>query len=160
MTLTRDTMTKRVNQARNGALKDNAEVLQALIDGDDPYIGGVQVTASAAEVNTIADVSARVQSLTASGAVTPGVQMVELSHATVVIAATIADAAAHAGTLFTVKNTSASGTAAHTVTLTAGTWDGTNTVITLNAPGECYQCVFDSAGDGLVVLNTGSVALS
>lgn len=97
--------------------------------------------------------------LTATAAVTPGVANVELNHATVVVAATIADAADHEG-LFVVKNTSASGTAAHTLTLTAGTFDGTNNVATLNAPAELLVVVFDSAGNGTIIQNTGSVALS
>lgn len=63
-----------------------------------------------------------IQELTATGAVTEGVAVLELNHATVVAAATIADAANHAG-LFFVKDTSASGTAAHTLTLTSGTLD-------------------------------------
>lgn len=99
------------------------------------------------------------QELTASGAVVAGVSSVELNHATVVIAATIADSKAHQG-LFVVKDTSASGTAAHTLTLTAGTFDGTNNVATLNAPNEALVVWFDSAGDGTIVENVGAVALS
>jgi hypothetical protein len=100
-----------------------------------------------------------VQELTASGAVTPGVTQLELNHATVVIAATVADASDHAG-LFIIKDTSASGTAAHTVTLTSGTFDGTNNVATLNAPAEMLIVFFDDDGNGSIVQNTGSVALS
>jgi hypothetical protein len=131
-------------------------------DVDALSIGGTAVTATAAELNAAADVSARVQEVTATagGTITPGVVMVELNHATVVAAATIADAANHAGIPFTVRNTSASGNAAHTLTLTSGTFDGTNNVATLNAPGESLTVVFDSAGDGLVILNTGTVGLS
>lgn len=99
------------------------------------------------------------QELTVSGAVNPGVKSVELNHATVVVAATIADSKAHQG-LFVVKDTSASGTAAHTLTLTAGTFDGTNNVATLNAPNECLVVWFDSAGNGTIVENVGTVALS
>jgi len=99
------------------------------------------------------------QELTASGAVTPGVQSVELNHATVAVAATIATSVAHPG-LFVVKDTSASGTAAHTLTLTAGTFNGTNNVATLNAPNECLVVWFDSAGNGSIVENIGTVALS
>lgn len=116
-------------------------------------------TATAAEINNAADVSARVQELTVTGAVTAGVQSVQLNHASKVVAATIANAAKHQG-LFVVKNTSASGTAAHTLTLTAGTFDGTNNVATLDAPNECLVVYFDSAGNGTIVENVGSVALS
>lgn len=100
------------------------------------------------------------QELTASGAVTAGVQYLNLNHASVVIAATIADAAAHAG-IFVISDTSASGTAAHTVTLTAGTLNlAGNTVATLNAPGERLVVLFDAAGAGAILENTGGVALS
>jgi hypothetical protein len=99
------------------------------------------------------------QELTATGAVNPGVKSVELNHATVVVEATIADAANHQG-LFVAKDTSASGTAAHTLTLTSGTFDGTNNVATFNAPNEALVVWFDSAGNGTIVENVGSVALS
>jgi hypothetical protein len=117
------------------------------------------VTATVAELNNAADVSGRVQALTSSGAVTSGKQSVELNHISVPIAATIADAANHPG-FFVVKDTSASGTEAHTLTLTAGTFDGTNNVATLNAPKEALVVYFDSAGNGTVVANVGAVALS
>lgn len=122
-------------------------------------IGGVAVTATPAELNSAVDVSARVQELTASGAVTAGVQSVELNHNSTIIAATIADATDHQG-LFIVKDTSASGTAAHTLTLTSGTFNGTNAVATLNAPDEALVVYFDSAGNGTIVENVGGVALS
>jgi len=122
-------------------------------------LDGTDITATATEINRVADVSARVQELTATGAVTAGVQSVELNHASTIIAATIASAVNHPG-LFVVKNTSASGTAAHTLTLTAGTFNGTNNVATLNAPNEALIVYFDSAGKGTIVANVGSVALS
>ena len=100
------------------------------------------------------------QELTASAAITPGVDSIELNHATVAVVTTIADAKAHQG-LFIIKDTSASGTAAHTVTLTIGTFNVTgNTVATLNAPLEFLAVWFDSAGKGEVLVNVGSVALS
>lgn len=120
---------------------------------------GTAVNATAAEINNAADVSARVQELTVTGAVTAGVQSVELNHDTVVVAATIANAANHQG-LFIVKDTSASGTAEHTLTLTAGTFDGTNNVATFNAPNDALAVYFDSAGNGTILVNVGSVALS
>lgn len=124
-------------------------------------LAGTALAATAAEINNAADVSGRVQEVTATagGTITAGVQSVELNHATVIAAATIADASNHQG-LFVVKDTSASGTAAHTLTLTAGTFNGTNNVATLNAPDECLVVYFDSAGNGTVVENVGTVALS
>jgi hypothetical protein len=120
---------------------------------------GTTLGATAAEINNAADVSARVQTMTVSGAVTAGVQSLQLNHATVVIAATIADAANHPG-LFVVKDLSATGTAAHTLTLTAGTFNGTNNVATFNARDEALIVYFDSVGRGAIVANIGSVALS
>ena len=106
-----------------------------------------------------ASISGGTLELTATAAVGAGLKEVQLNHATVVIAATIADASLHEG-LFVVVNTSASGTAAHTLTLTSGTFDGTNNVATLNAPAEMLIVLFDDAGNGRIVQNTGSVALS
>jgi hypothetical protein len=99
------------------------------------------------------------QTLTASGAVRPGPALVFLDHATVIVAATTS--APEAGEMLVVVNTSASGTAAHTVTLPAGvTWDGTNNTATLNAPGEALVAVAISATEYVVLVNLGSVALS
>lgn len=124
------------------------------VRADDLYVSSVTAGGAA----TLADVST-VQELTVTGAVTPGVTSVELNHATVAVAATAATSLDHQG-LFVIKDTSASGTAAHTFTLTAGTLDGTNTIATLNAPNEALVVWFDSAGDGTIVENVGTVALS
>jgi len=121
-------------------------------------IASVQVTASAVELNK-ADVSARVQELTVSGAITTGVESIELNHASVAVETTIADLSNHQG-LLVIKNTSASGTSAHTVTVTTGTVNGTNKIVTLNAPNECIAIYVDSAGNGTVLENVGSVAIS
>ena len=59
-----------------------------------------------------------------------------------------------------ITNVSGSGTTAHTVTLSAGTFDGTNNIATLNAPGETLHVWFDSAGAGTIIANVGSVGLS
>lgn len=106
-----------------------------------------------------ATIAGGTMALTASGAVTAGKGKVTLNHASVVIAATIADFAKHQG-IFTVSDTSGSGTAAHTLTLTAGTFDGTSTIATLNAPGERLTVLVDGSGNGTILENTGSVALS
>lgn len=105
------------------------------------------------------DVSFNAQTLTATGAINPDVSTVFLSHPTTIIAATLA--APMRTRLLIIANTSASGTAAHTVTLPTGvTWDGTNRVATLNAPGEALVCIAISATRYLVLVNLGSVAFS
>lgn len=98
--------------------------------------------------------------LTATGAITAKRHaLVLLNHATVVIAATLA--APTAGDDIIIVDSSASGTAAHTVTLPAGvTWDGTNNTATLNAPGEALHVVALSATRWFIVDNIGSVGLS
>lgn len=97
--------------------------------------------------------------LTASGAVVPGNggTVVELAHATVVIAATLTVVP---NTRLTIKNNSASGTAAHTVTLAGGTFDGTTTICTLNAPNKAVSIYFDSAGNGSILANVGTATFS
>ena len=115
------------------------------------------IGASAAEIDNAADVSARVEEHTASGAVTAGVQSVEI-NSVAAVALTIADAANHPG-LFIVKHTSSSDAQSHTLTLTSGTFDGTNSVALLNAANEALVTYFDSAGDGTIVENVGSVSL-
>ena len=124
------------------------------VDTESLKINGTDYTTN---VTGLADAS--VQELTATGAVTAGVGSIELNHATVAVEATIADATNHPG-LLVVKNTSASGTAAHTLTLTSGTFDGTNNVATLNAPNECLVVYIDSAGNGTIVENVGAVGLA
>lgn len=126
--------------------------------GSEPRVGSYNLT-TGNEQNQAASNPGAPLELVESGAVPAGAHIVELNHATVVIAATIADAKDHAG-IFVVKNTSASGTAAHTLTLTAGTFDGTNNVATLDAPAELLVVYFDNEGNGTILQNTGAVALS
>lgn len=110
-------------------------------------------------INSSGAVAGLSQELTVTGAVTAGIQLVELNHTSVVVAATIADSLTHKG-LFVVKNTSATGTTAHTLTLTSGTFDGTNDIATLDALNECLIVYIDSAGNGTIVENVGTVGLS
>ena len=86
--------------------------------------------------------------------------MIELNHASTVINITGMHGVDYAGQMVVITDTSASGTAAHTVTLTTGTFDGTNNKVTLNAPKECIMVFFDSAGNGTIMENVGSVALA
>lgn len=99
------------------------------------------------------------QELLVTGAVAPGVASVELNHASTIIEAAIADSKNHQG-LFVIVNTSSGGTAAHTLTLTSGTLNGTATIATLDAPKEALVVWFDSAGNGTIVENVGTVVLS
>lgn len=97
------------------------------------------------------------QELTASGAITSS--FCGLNHATVAIAATLA--APTAGQLAYIVDTSASGTAAHTVTLPGGvTFDGTNNTATFDAPNEALYMIARSATRWQIILNVGAVALS
>lgn len=100
-----------------------------------------------------------VQELVASGAINKFSGLILLNHATVAIEATLA--APTAGDELFIVDNSASGTAAHTVTLPSGvTWDGTNDVATFNAPGEALHVIALSATRFLVVTNVGAVAFS
>lgn len=124
--------------------------------GETVFPNGVQANVTG---NTVGEHRHSVQELTATGAITIDSGIVGLNHATVVIEATL-DAPTAGDELFIV-NTSASGTAAHTVTLPSGvTFDGTNNTATLNAPEEAIHIIALSATRWFVVSNIGSVALS
>ena len=101
------------------------------------------------------------QTLTASGSVLATTDVLYLNDATSsgAITATIADLTLMAGSLF-IKDNSAGGTATKTVTATSGTFDGTNNVLTFNATKEAIMLQIDSAGNGTVIENVGSVGLS
>lgn len=99
------------------------------------------------------------QTLTVTGAITIDSGIVQLQHASTIIAATL-DAPTVGDELYII-DTSASGTAAHTVTLPAGvTWDGTNNTATLNAPNEALHVIAVSATRWFILDNIGAVALS
>ncbi len=99
------------------------------------------------------------QELTASGAITITMGTVLLNHASTPVAATLA--APSPGSDLLIVDNSASGTAAHTVTLPTGvTFDGTNSIATLNAPNEALHIRAISATRWFILENIGSVALS
>lgn len=147
----------------SGPMKVGTETVNYEYVDEDGRLGqlGVPITATADELNASASVSGRVQEVTATanGTVAEGVQSVELNHTGTIAAAVIADFSNHQG-IFSVKDTSATGTAAHTLTLTSGTFNGTNNVATLNALNESLVVYVDSAGNGTILVNVGSVALS
>ena len=114
------------------------------------------------EVALSSDVSSYLAEYTATAVVdSKVVRCIELNHASVVIAITGVNGVEWGGQIVVIKDTSASGSAAHTVTLATGTWNAANNnTITLNAPDEMIAVYFDSAGNGEVLVNYGSVALS
>lgn len=129
------------------------DTVQELTSGAGVTIDGVTVKDGAIQTGVA------VQELTASGAITITNGLVKLNHATVIIAATLA--APVAGNKITIVDSSASGTAAHTVTAAAGvTFDGTNNTATLNAPNEALELIALSATRWYILENIGSVALS
>lgn len=95
---------------------------------------------------------------TTSTAIDPGVQFVKFTSASA-CAVTIADAKEHCG-IFVMKDSSSTGTANKSITLTTGTFDGTNNKATANAGDELLMVWFDEDGAGTILLNTGSVALA
>lgn len=100
-----------------------------------------------------------VQNLTASGPITIGSGIVTLAHTATIIAATLP--APTPGDQIFIIDSSASGTIAHTVTVPSGvTWDGTNTIATLNAVGEGLHVVAISATRWFILDNLGTVTFS
>ena len=156
------TRTKKYWLANNpNAQISNAEVteLGSISETDFGVVSDLTVTA--AEINASCDadlIAPAVQ--TATAALDATARCIKLAHNSTPVVITGPSGVASAGQHMFITNVSASGTAAHTVTLAAGTFDGTNNKATLNAPGETLHVWFDSAGAGCIVLNTGSVALS
>tara|TARA_R100001082_G_scaffold110721_1_gene91489 strand:+ start:336 stop:785 length:450 start_codon:yes stop_codon:yes gene_type:complete len=118
-------------------------------------------TVSLNELNSSCDASiiAPVK-LLVSAAVPQNTRLIKLAHNSTPIEVTGPDGVRLGGQTMFITNVSASGTAAHTVTLASGTFDGTNNKATLNAPGESLHVWFDSSGEGAIINNVGSVALS
>jgi hypothetical protein len=120
---------------------------------------GAVTAAAGITSDTIGEHRHSTQELLASGAITLNSGIVLLNHASTIIAATL-DAPTAGDELFIIDS-SASGTAAHTVTTAAGvTWDGTNNTATLNAPDESLHVVAISATRWQIIVNNGTVAFS
>lgn len=124
-----------------------------------PRKGGTQRLRDLVLTGQIYGLNLASQELTASAALNPDFPLTKLNHATVAVVTTLA--APTPGDLVIITDNSASGTAAHTVTLPSGvTWDGTNRVATFNAPGETLVAIAISATRFLILLNIGAVGLS
>lgn len=95
--------------------------------------------------------------MTADGAIDENAAYVELNNSSASIAATIA--APEAGRFLVITQTD-SGTEGHTVTLSAGTYNGTNDIATFNAQYETLVLYGVSATRFVIVENIGSVGLS
>lgn len=120
--------------------------------------GDVSLTnAGATAVNSITTGSFNATALTESGAIPATASFVTLDSTTPLIAATIAAPAA--GRFLVITQIDA-GTAGHTVTLTAGTYDGTNNIATFNAQNETLVLFGISATRFVIVENIGAVGLS
>lgn len=98
----------------------------------------------------------RTQAMTANGAIEETADFVTLNKAGV-LAATIA--APRAGRLLFIQQID-SGTDGHTVTLTSGTFNETNTIATLNADNEAILLYGVSDSRFVIVENIGAVAFS
>lgn len=138
-----------------------------LLDGvtglvQDDFTKLAAIEASAAEIADAADKSVYAATYTATSpaAIPSTVRVIELNHASTAIEKTIASLVPYANSFLVIKDISATGTAAHTVTVTTGTFNGTNKIATLNALGETLVVWVDSVGNGVVVVNIGEVALS
>lgn len=131
-----------------------------LVQADFTKLAAIEATAE--EVADAADKSvfAATYTATSPAAIPATVRVIELNHASVAIEKTIASLVPYANSFLVIKDISATGTAAHKVTVTTGTLNGTNKVATLDALGECLVLWIDSAGNGTVVVNVGTVALS
>lgn len=102
-------------------------------------------------------VGIQIATATANGAIRDDADSVSLDHASVIIAATIA--APRAGRRLVLRH-GGLGTTAHTVTLTAGTYDGSATIVTFNALDEALVLFGVSATRFLIVENLGGAVLS
>jgi hypothetical protein len=95
-----------------------------------------------------------------SQTVTPGVNNLLLNNDTEAINAVIDNSLNHIG-LFTVKAGIEPGSGEdHTLTLTSGTFDGINNVATFADINDALVIIFDIAGNGTIINNTGTVVLS
>jgi hypothetical protein len=117
------------------------------------------VAAQGVSITSLLDKQA-IQRLVASGVVTAGVQALFLDFAGTAIAATIASAINHKGFFLVKASVEPSAGKDCTVTITTGTWNGTNKVATFADVNDLIIVYFDEAGNGTVVINTGSVTFS
>ncbi len=108
-------------------------------------------------IKNLAKDRTKIQDMLASGAINEYAELVRLNSTTPLIAATIA--APRPGRFLVITQIDG-GIAGHTVTLTAGTFDGTNDVATFDAAGETLVLYGVSETRFMIVENIGTVAFS
>jgi len=114
------------------------------------------LTATTATITSVAQPYA---TYTATATNTNNTGFIGLNHASVPVVISV-PAPGAAGKSLIIRDSSASGTAAHAVTATGSTFDGTNNTATFNAPGEQLILYSVSATAWIIILNSGSVAMS
>lgn len=140
-----------------GVTAGTAAASGALVVDDGKNIGALGTVAAASfEGALVGPHRHPIEELTESGAISLTSGIVLLNHSTTPVEATLA--APTAGDELYLINSSAGGTAAHTVTCAAGvTFDGTNDMATLDAPGMALHLVAISATRWYIVSNNGTV---
>ena len=128
MAITKTTFLQMLPKIQAGSLSDLEKALRALGDGDFNYVGGTAIAATAAEIDRVADVSARIVDVTAS---------------TLAVAA-----ASHEGK--TVTLTRAAGI---TVTLPAATGSGARYRFVLGAAVTSNSTIIKVTGDDVMYGN-------
>lgn len=133
----------------------------------DQWVGMVWSTASVLinltldpEGTTVAASPTQVITTAGAGVVATTTNQLYLNNASTAITATIASAIIHEGIFFVKAGLEPAGGQDHTLTLTAGTFDGSNTIATFQDINDSLLIMFDASGNGTVLVNTGSVALS
>lgn len=139
-------------EATNRSLK----VKDKIVVGDITINNGGTITGVTTLAGTLVD---KYVEYTATATNTNNTGFIGLNHATTPIVISV-PAPGAAGKSLIIRDTSATGTAAHVVTATGGTFDGTNNTATFNALGEQLILYSVSATSWVIILNSGSVAMS
>ena len=108
------------------------------------------------------NLSLKLQEFTATGTPTATVAtgLITFAHTVTPVLLTI-PAPRDSGQLLILRNTSASGVIEHVMTSVSGTtFDGTNDTATFDAPGEQLILMSISTTQWIILLNSGSVAMS
>lgn len=148
------------NDAENAETPAATDILSAIRGAAQKVTFSLTSLIALAKTTILAAVTGQIYTptaITASGAISASANFVTLSSTTPKIEATIA--APVPGQFLVITQIDA-GTAGHTVTLTAGTFDGSANVATFNAVGDTLVLFGVSATRYVVVENIGTVGLA